>query len=421
MTVFWLAAIVMIIFAVAFVVRPLISQDSFSDLNQDELNIDLARKRLQEWQTALNEEAISEAEFDNLRSELESTLLLELSSEAPIENRPNPRIWLAITLTVVIPLVVIGIYLQLGTPAALLPDASVDQITTRQNAALEPSMPPVDVMLAQLQNRLAENPEDEYGWSILASAMMSLHRYPEAVQTYETLLQLVGNRSDVLVRYSEALAMSVGGDFSGRPTVLLEEALTTNPYEPQGLWLAGIAARQRGDFKQALIYSYRLEPLLLEQPQWLKTLQGLIMETEVALQANNASLLDRSENLVTGQASPSSDYRALKVRVEIDPELSPLLSSGDVLFVYARVAGTARPVAAIRHEISKWPINVILDDASSVMGTSRLFSFEVVEIGAHVSRSGEAMAQTGDFAAKAVTIQTDDNAVVQIRISDVLP
>ena len=107
--------------------------------------------------------------------------------------------------------------------------------------------------------------------------------------------------------------------------------------------------------------------------------------------------------------------------MEIDPELSPLLSSGDVLFVYARVAGTTRPVAAIRHEISKWPIDLILDDASSVMGTSRLFSFEVVEIGAHVSHSGEAMAQTGDFAAKTVTVQTDDSTVVQIRISDVLP
>ena len=145
------------------------------------------------------------------------------------------------------------------------------------------------------------------------------------------------------------------------------------------------------------------------------------METETALQANNTSLPDRSENLVTGQTSPSLDYRALEVRVEIDPELSPLLSSGDVLFVYARGAGTTRPVAAIRHEISKWPIDVILDDASSIMGTSRLFSFEAVEIDAHVSRSGEARAQTGDFAAKAVTIQTDANTVVQISISDVLP
>ena len=92
-----------------------------------------------------------------------------------------------------------------------------------------------------------------------------------------------------------------------------------------------------------------------------------------------------------------------------------------MLFVYARVAGTTRPVAAIRHEISKWPIDVILDDASSIMGTSRLFSFEVVEIDAHISRSGEAMVQAGDFVAKAVTVQTNDSTLVEIRISDVLP
>ena len=147
----------------------------------------------------------------------------------------------------------------------------------------------------------------------------------------------------------------------------------------------------------------------------------MIAQTEAAMLANGAVLPHRSKNSITGQPSPIPDSRALKVRVEIDPELSPLLSAGDVLFVYARVAGSARPVAAIRHTISQWPIDIILDDTSSVMRTSPLFSFDVVEVGAHISRSGEAMARTGDFAARAVATPTDDGAMVQIRISDVLP
>ena len=421
MTVFWLAAIVMMLIAVAFVVWPLLRQGPLSDLHQDELNLGLARERLQEWQTALDEEAITEAEFDNLRSELEDTLLLELGSEAPIENKQEPRAYLAIALVVLIPMVVIGLYLQLGTPTALLPDALIDSSTTRQGATLEPSAPPVGVLLAQLQARLADNPDDEYGWSILANAMMSLKRYPEAIQAYESWLQLVGNRSDVLVRYADALAMAAGGDFSGRPTDLLEEALAADPFEPQGLWLSGIAARERGDFKQALVYWYRLESVLVEQPQSLDNLEQMIAQTEAAVLANGAVLPDRSKNSISGQSSPNPNSRALKVRVEIDPELSPLLSAGDVLFVYARVAGSARPVAAIRHTVSQWPIDIILDDTSSVMRTSPLFSFDVVEVGAHVSRSGEAVARTGDFAARAVATPTDDGAMVQIRISDVLP
>ena len=421
MTVFWLAAIVMLLVAVAFVVWPLLRQGPLSNLHQDELNLDLARERLQEWQTALDEEEISEAEFDNLRSELEDTLLLELGSEAPIENKQKPRAYLAIALAVLIPMVVIGLYLQLGTPAALLPENRVDLSPAEQDTALESSALPVDVMLAQLQDRLAENPDDEHGWSILAHAMMSLKRYPEAVQAYEAWLRLVGNRSDVLVRYADALAMAAGGDFSGRPTGLLEEVLAADPFEPQGLWLSGIAARERGDFKQALIYWYRLESVLVEQPQSLDNLEQMIAQTEAAVLANGAVLPDRSKNSISGQPSLSPNSRALKVRVEIDPELSPLLSAGDVLFVYARVAGSARPVAAIRHTVSQWPIDIILDDTSSVMRTSPLFSFDVVEVGAHVSRSGEAMARTGDFAARAVATPTDDGAMVQIRISDVLP
>ena len=422
MTVFWLTAIVMMLIAVAFVVWPLLRQGPLSNLHQDELNLDLARERLQEWQTALDEEAISEAEFDNLRSELEDTLLLELGSEAPIENKQKPRAYLAIALAVLIPMVVIGLYLQLGTPAALLPENRVDLSPAEQDTTPESSALPVDVMLAQLQDRLAENPDDEYGWSILARGMMSLQRYPEAIQAYEAWLRLVGNRSDVLVRYADALAMAAGGDFSGRPTGLLEEALAADPFEPQGLWLSGIAARERGDFKQALTYWYRLEPVLVERPQLLDDLEQMIAQTEAAVLANGAALPNRSKNPITGQPSPSPDSRrALKVRVEIDPKLSPLLSAGDVLFVYARAVGIKPPVAAIRQTISQWPIDVILDDASSVMRTSPLFSFDAVEIGAHVSRAGEAMARTGDFVARAVATPTDDGAVVQIRISAVLP
>jgi cytochrome c-type biogenesis protein CcmH len=422
MTVFWLAAVVMMLIAVACVVWPLLRQGPLSNLHQDELNLGLARERLQEWQTELDEEGISEAEYDNLRSELEDTLLLELGSEAPIESKQKPRAYLAIALVVLIPMVVIGLYLQLGTPTALLPDTLVDSLSTRQGAVLKPSARPVDVMLTQLQTRLAENPDDEYGWSILANAMMSLKRFPEAIQAYESWLQLVGNRSDVLARYADALAMTAGGDFSGRPTSLLEEALAADPFEPQGLWLSGIAARERGDLKQALIYWYRLEPVLVEQPQLLVSLEQMIAQTEAALLANGAVLPNRSKNPVTGHPSPSLNSRpALKIRVEIDPELLPLLSAGDVLFVYARGADIKPPVAAIRQTISEWPIEVILDDASSVMHTSPLFSFDAVEIGAHVSRSGAAMAKTGDFVASAVSTPTDDGAVVQIRISAVLP
>jgi cytochrome c-type biogenesis protein CcmH len=421
MTVFWLTAIVMLLITVVLVVWPLLRQGRVSDIDQDALNLDLARDRLREWQTALNEEAINEAEFDNLRSELEDTLLLELSSEAPIENRQKPRAYLAIALTVVIPLVVIGLYLKVGTPTALLPENVADSSINSQVIDLQKSGLTIDLMLVQLKNRLEKNPKDKRGWSILAHAMMSLNRYPEAAQAYEAWLRLEENRPDVMVRYADALAMAAGGDFGGRPTSLLEEALSVDPFEPQGLWLSGLAANERMDLKQALIYWYRLEPLLVEQPQLLENLQQMIAQTEAAMLADGTELPDGSKAFITEQQAPSPTHLALKVRVEIDPEFSPLLSASDVLFVYARVSGISQPVAAIRRQISQWPIDVILDDTSSVMRTSPLFSFDSVEIGAHVSRSGEAMARTGDFAAKVVTASTHDGAMIQVRISDVLP
>ena len=62
MTVFLMAATVMILIATAFIVWPLFRQRPLSDLNQDELNLELARERLQEWQELLEQEVISEAE-----------------------------------------------------------------------------------------------------------------------------------------------------------------------------------------------------------------------------------------------------------------------------------------------------------------------------------------------------------------------
>ena len=61
------------------------------------------------------------------------------------------------------------------------------------------------------------------------------------------------------LRYAEILSQA-NGSFIGKATELINEALNHAPNNPNGLWLAGMAANERGDLMLAVDYWERLLP-----------------------------------------------------------------------------------------------------------------------------------------------------------------
>lgn len=97
----------------------------------------------------------------------------------------------------------------------------------------------------------------------------------------------------------------------------------------------------------------------------------------------------------TGQAGPSL---AISGKVTIAPSLASKGAATDTLFVFAReTTGPPMPVAIVRATKKDLPFNFRLDDSVSMMPSRKLSDVGTVVIVARLSKSGQAMPQSGDL------------------------
>ncbi len=394
----WLVASALIALVIALLVPALLRRPTQPSQTRSSVNIGIARERERELRRELQEDLLSEADYDQARAELEINLLSDLDQDqdpaSPLIRTPAPVT--ATLLAALMPLAALGLYLFLGHPGALDPSPG---LTAQQLTSAQPSAPDVDAMLSKLRERLLDRPDDVRGWTLLANALMSTGRYPEAVTAYERLGQLEPRNPEFLVRLADALAMSNNGSLAGQATQLITEALALDPEQIQGLWLAGIAAEERGESIQALAFWRRLEPLVIDQPELLSEVRVMIGRASAELQKNQTQMTE-----------------PLRVAVSIAPDLLGSVTSEDTLFLYARTPeGPPMPVAARKLPALPLPRQITLDDRAAVMTGGSLLSHRQLVVGVHISRSGNALKSSGDLLGMTNPfdpIQTQELAVV---------
>lgn len=84
--------------------------------------------------------------------------------------------------------------------------------------------------------------------------------------------------------------------------------------------------------------------------------------------------------------------------ISLDPALSGRVSPDDTLYVFARAAqGPRMPLAIIRKQVKDLPLTFALDDSMAMNPAMKLSKFSEVIVGARISKSGNAMPQSGDL------------------------
>ena len=411
MIVFGGIGIAMLALALWLLLWPLMTRSTRTTIPRHELNVRIAQQRLAEIAVELKNEQLSDADFSTTQTDLEDTLLTDIepdkTSEALRKSEPLPILIVA----TLFPIAVIALYLVLGSPERL---STEDRTATADTSTRSP-----DALLAELKLRLEQNPTDREGWAILANAMMSLGDYAQAVSAYEKLYTLTGDDAEVLVRYADALAMLQGGTRSERVVTLLDRALKIDPDQPQALWLAGMAAEARGDLPGALDYWHRLKPALHADPRAQSELQALIERVTQLAASRGLDVADDPK--IVRRLNRTVAPVTLKVRIEITPALATQIESSHTLYVYARSnAGDRRPIAAVRRSAGELPLEIVLDDGSSIMGNSVLSDFDTVTLSAHISRTGDAIKQPGDLASESIPVDltTTDHITLMIGQPD---
>lgn len=217
------------------------------DADRKRTNLAIYRDQLAELEREHAEGSLAADDFEQARTELQRRMLEEVSpqDEAVVSTTQRSRST-AIALLFALPLLAVAGYALLGNPLALNPEKAVAQ----------PQMTAEDInaMVEKLAARMQENPDDTNGWLMLARSYKMLGRYDEAVAAFGKAEKAVAEDPELLASYAETLAMASGKGLSGKALELVNQALKLNPQHAHALFLAGMAAMERGDRSAAIGY-----------------------------------------------------------------------------------------------------------------------------------------------------------------------
>lgn len=109
----------------------------------------------------------------------------------------------------------------------------------------------INEMVDRLAAKLKENPNDFAGWARLARAYKVQGRLDEAAQAYLKTGKLMNSDPDLMTQYADLLATKAKS-MQGKPSELVNKALTLAPKHPMALMMAGQAAYQTGKYDVAV-------------------------------------------------------------------------------------------------------------------------------------------------------------------------
>ncbi len=422
MMLFWVLATAMMVAALFFVVRPLLRKDQVITGDREQQNVDIAKERISELDLELKKELITRRQYQQTRAEIEQALLNDLqSSEASITRTQNIGYSSAIMVTLGVLLVTIPSYLYLGNLQGV--DVVAAEPTPDQTRQLsDQPMGSVEEMVQRLADRLKREPDDVKGWRLLARSYITLNRYAEAVTALRTARGLVGDDPDVLLELADAIARNQGGDFTGQPTELVEIVIAKAPNHPRALWMAGQLAAEQGDFSTALQYWRRLEAMIPVESKASPVIKKAIAAAEQA-NSGNAPNVAKTKKQIQAKPKPENMQPiALSVQVSLAPSLNTQVSQTDTVFVYAQALnGPPMPLAVSRKQVRDLPLKVVLDDSMAMMPAMTLSKFKQVRIAARISKSGNAIPQSGDYQAKIAPVDVSTRDTVKLVILDKIP
>lgn len=324
-------------------------------------------------------------------------VLVPMIRRARGEGRSRQILVLALAITLLLPLAAAGLYLVVGTPIAL-------------NGVPKEAPLNIDQAVAELQQHLTQKPDDVQGWLLLGQTYSAMHKGSEARDAYGKVLGLDANNTAAMVGWAEADSIQRSDHLiDGRSLELLQRAVQLEPDNQRGLWLLGISQFQHDKFAEAAATWHRLQPLLDPSS---KVSQAVT--EQIAVAESRAGIAPASAS------TTSANGPALQVEVSLAPALKSKLAPGDALFVYARAEqGPPMPLAVAKLTPAEWPMHVTLTDAMAMAPQLRLSTASRVFVGARISKSGQAIAQSGDLEGDAGVVAVASKTPIKITIDKV--
>ncbi|MDB5454375.1 MAG: C-type cytochrome biosis protein CcmI [Caulobacteraceae bacterium] len=196
---------------------------------------------------------MSADDAESLKTDVKRRLLAE-GREAEAPSRPlgeRALLGLALGLVAVVVLAATGLYLAIGKPNV----AGKSAAPAAQAAAAAPGEHPqgdVASMIAVLEQRMKETPDNAEGWRMLGWSYLQTGRNAEAAQAYGRAATLAPKNAEYLSAQGEATVLASGGQVTPAAGAAFRKALAADPADPRARYYLAVAKDQSGDHKGAM-------------------------------------------------------------------------------------------------------------------------------------------------------------------------
>ena len=418
---FWGAMLLLLLVAIVITIFPLLRIRKSRSLAYKTSNIQLHEEKLNELNLDLQEDRIDQAAYKIARQELDRELLID----TPVESKETAALHytteakkhpvLALTIAVFLPALSLLVYMQLGMHA----DAEQEAAATA--TAAEKTMPSVDEMVAKLEKYLQENKGELKDWVMLGRSYKHLGRYGEAANAFAAASELEQS-PQLMLEHAEVVALMNGQKFNEQARELALKALALAPDNVNALWFSGVAEFQFANYRESIKYLSQLSSVAAQDPEVDRSIRFYISQAREQLIAAGEPVATMDELLPPVKAAPVANLVSIKVKIDVSAEARQNFTDTDVVFVYAKaLKGPKMPLAAQRLTLADLPATVVLDDSMAMVEGMSLSAFKQVLVSARVTKTGAAIAQSGDYIGQVSVADVTSSEVLMINIDSLVP
>lgn len=164
----------------------------------------------------------------------------------------------ALGISLAVPAAAFGLYLFLGAPEVpSLPHAQRPAVAQGQGGAGAAGgdgqqVPDVATMVARLEQRLADNPDDVEGWAMLGRSYIVMGRPEDALEALDRALALNDAVPFLHSARGEALTLAADGMVTPAARAAFRRALALDPADARARFYLALGREQEGDRQGAL-------------------------------------------------------------------------------------------------------------------------------------------------------------------------
>lgn len=235
----WIGFAVLTVIVLGALMKPLLGGE-LAAADSAEADRAVYRDQLSEIENDRARGLIGGAEAEAARVEIARRLLAKGTGATATTAAPQTLSRNIAMALAVIPVASIALYVMLGSPH--LPDRPLDD-----RIAMSPGEATVNDLVAKVEARLRQHPEDGQGWDVIAPVYARQQRFADAADAYAQAMRLLGETPKRLAGFAEMSILASDGVVNDAARRALQIVRDADPKRMDvRFWLA-VAEEQDGD------------------------------------------------------------------------------------------------------------------------------------------------------------------------------